>query len=85
MNVIVFESEAFEKLQQSIIESVKEAVKDINKDMIKDQSNDNDWVDIEEAKKRILDSSQDEAYRKQLLEELLSATWRECRNDYDMD
>ena len=41
--------------------------------------------DIEEAKKRILDSSQDEAYRKQLLEELLSATWRECRNDYDMD
>ena len=46
--------------------------------------NSEELKDVVEAKKRILDSTLDEDYRKQLLEELLSVQYRETRNDFDI-
>ena len=47
--------------------------------------NDEERKNVEEAKKRIVGSAHDEKYKKSLLEELLSVTWRETRNDYEMN
>ncbi len=51
MEIIIFEKEAYYRMQKDLLKLVKQAIKEAKQEAIEEASPENDWLTAEEAKK----------------------------------